>query len=437
MTREVCVNTCITAGYGVAGIEYSTQCFCDNFIRNGGAITKDTDCNMNCGGNTAEKCGDGNRLSLFATGDLVIYQPPAQQTTGLPGSWQYMGCLSDNVNGVRAIPYQSVFQTTNTPSLCVKLCSDYGYNAAGVEYGQECYCGDLADVAAATGSIIVADTYCNTPCPGDPTLLCGSGNRLSYFNWVGTPLQTFKFPTGNNAGAYANFVTSPVVPLITTQGRNGKITFVEKSGTSTTPGSTGAYELDPLTKTFRTMNVKTDVFCSAGLTLPDKVGRQINIGGWSGDSTFGIRLYWPDGSPGATSVNDWQENFQELALQKGRWYPSAMIMPNGSILVVGGEDGSNGAAVPSIELLPRVGAPVTMDWLQTTDPYNLYPFLAVMPSGGILVAYYNQARILDPVSFNTIKTLPQIPGAVNNAAGGRTYPLVSEAIILVLIIEPI
>jgi hypothetical protein len=65
------------------------------------------------------------------------------------------------------------------------------------------------------------------------------------------------------------------------------------------------------------MHIKTDVFCSASLILPDKGGRQINIGGWSDDSTFGIRLYTPDGSPGQPSVNDWEENVNELKLQVG------------------------------------------------------------------------------------------------------------------------
>jgi hypothetical protein len=63
------------------------------------------------------------------------------------------------------------------------------------------------------------------------------------------------------------------------------------------------------------MHLKTDVFCSASVILPDKAGRQINIGGWSLDSTFGVRLYTPDGSPGKLSVNDWEENVQELKLQ--------------------------------------------------------------------------------------------------------------------------
>lgn len=63
----------------------------------------------------------------------------------------------------------------------------------------------------------------------------------------------------------------------------GKVTFVEKFGTGE-PNSTGAYELDlsvtnNFTLAWRPMHVKTDVFCSAGLILPDVVGRQIDVGG--------------------------------------------------------------------------------------------------------------------------------------------------------------
>ena len=100
------------------------------------------------------------------------------------------------------------------------------------------------------------------------------------------------------------------------------------------------------------MHVKTDVFCAAGITLPDKAGRILNVGGWANDATYGVRLYWPDGTPGSWGVNDWHENVLEVSLQKGRWYPSGMVMTNGSILIVGGEEGSNGAPVPSLEVLP-------------------------------------------------------------------------------------
>ena len=103
-----------------------------------------------------------------------------------------------------------------------------------------------------------------------------------------------------------------VIPLIATVGVNNKVQFLEKFGTSDPPNSTGAYELDlSLTDDFfhawRELHVQSDVFCSGSLVLPDKAGRQLNVGGWSLDSTFGIRLYTPDGSPGVNGTNDWEE----------------------------------------------------------------------------------------------------------------------------------
>ncbi|TKA55854.1 WSC domain-containing protein, partial [Friedmanniomyces simplex] len=120
-----------------------------------------------------------------------------------------------------------------------------------------------------------------------------------------------------------------------------------------------------------------------------------------------------------------------VLLLNGRWYPTAMTMANGSILVMGGEKGSNGAAVPTLEVLPSPSGEVLYcDYLARTDPYNLYPYLAVLPSGGIFVAYYNEARILDPVSLQTTQVLPKIPGAVNYFDGGRTYPMEGTSMVL-------
>lgn len=284
------------------------------------------------------------------------------------------------------------------------------------------------------GATLVSESECQSQCTGDPRYICGGGRRHSYYTWTGAPLTQFNYPTGNAAGAYQFLIGGVVIPLVTQAARNGKVTFLEKSGTGP-PNTTGAYELDlaqlnNFTGAWRPMHLKTDMFCSASLTLPDKVGRQINIGGWALDSTFGIRLYWPDGSPGVWGKNDWQENVNVVRLQNGRWYPTSMILPNGSILVVGGEEGSNGAAVPTLELLPRVGGTIFCDWLNRTDPNNLYPFLVVLPSGGVFVSYYNEAIILDERTFAVTKQLPNLPGAVNNFLAGRTYPMEGSAVIL-------
>lgn len=160
-------------------------------------------------------------------------------------------------------------------------------------------------------------------CSGNATHICGGQNRISYYEWTGKNLYNWNITTGNAAGFYEFLLSSPIVPLISTPAINGKVTFLEKFGSSPNPNSTGAYELDlsqvnNYAKAWRPMHVTSDVFCSAGLTLPDKAGRQINIGGWADDDTYGIRLYWPDGSPGTPGVHDWEENKAEVHLQNGR-----------------------------------------------------------------------------------------------------------------------
>jgi hypothetical protein len=174
-------------------------------------------------------------------------------------------------------------------------------------------------------------------------------------------------------------IGSPILPLVATVGINNKVTFLEKTDSSHFQNSSHAYELD-LTLTsdndhaWRQMHVKSDIFCSAALVLPDKAGRLLNIGGWSLASTQGIRMYTPDGVEGTNGTNDWEENWPALHLQRPRWYPTAIVLTNGSVLVVGGEIGSNLAPEPTLEILPApAGGPtyLTMDWLLRTDPNNL------------------------------------------------------------------
>lgn len=215
---------------------------------------------------------------------------------------------------------------------------------------------------------VAPESECSTPCPGDPEAICGQGNRLTWYKYTAEdPLYVFNYPQGDAAGRYEFLVGGPVIPLISQPLINGKVSFLEKHGTG--PNGTGAYELDPsigndIFHAFREMNgLKTDVFCAASLTMPDRAGRVINIGGWSADSLFGVRLYWPDGTAGVNGTNDWQENYNEISLQIGRWYPTSMVMANGSMLVVGGENGSNGPPVPNMEiLLARAGSSTHNIW---------------------------------------------------------------------------
>ncbi|KAL7277999.1 hypothetical protein ACG7TL_007952 [Trametes sanguinea] len=433
VTVESCIISCQSQNFSLAGLEFGVQCFCGNTLIDGAVPGEEDTCNMACGGNSTEACGGPNRLSVYtSTGNVTALPVPTPQNTSLPGQWEYKGCLQEP-DGSRVFPYQLIYTNNNTIEACLNQCAAFGYPAAGAEFGDECWCGDITDVQ--NNSPGFADpTLCNIPCSGDPIHLCGGEARLQLYEWNGV-MNDWHTPA--NTGRYEFFVPGVIVPLMVTLGINNKVTFVEKFGTSEFKNSTGAYELDlslvnDFEKTWRTMHVKTDVFCSAGIVLPDKAARQLVIGGWSLSSTFGVRLYTPDGSPGVNGTNDWEENVDELSLQRGRWYPSALVMSNGSVLVVGGEVGSNGSPEPTLEILPTPeGGPtyLFMDWLNRTDPNNLYPFLHMLPSGNIFVGYYNEARILNPVTFDTIKTLPNMPGSVTSFLAGRTYPLEGTAVL--------
>ncbi|KAI9457229.1 copper radical oxidase [Lactarius psammicola] len=407
LTIESCVSACAAQSFTLAGAEFGVQCFCGNNLIQGAVPSPDADCNMGCGGNTTEACGGPNRLSVYtSTGNVTALPVPTPKTADLPGNWEYSRCIAEPPGG-RVFLNELILTTNNSAATCLAQCSKFGYPAGGLEYGEECWCGDVADVTNNAGT--APESECNIACSGDPIHLCGGPSRLNLYLWNG-PLTTWNTPT--NIGRYEYFMPGLIPPLLATVGINGKVSFLEKGGTSEFPNSTGAYELDlslvpDFNHAWREMHVKSDVFCSGAIVLPDKAARILNVGGWSLGSTYGVRLYAPDGSPGVNGTNDWEEDPDNLQLQSGRWYPTALVLSNGSVLVMG----------------------VFLDWLDRTDPNNLYPFLHILPSG-LIFGYYNEARLIDPVTFATVKVLPNIPGSVTSFLAGRTYPLEGASVLL-------
>ncbi len=138
-TVENCIDICSGLGYSIAAIEYSYQCFCSNYVINGGILaSSESDCAMGCAGNATEACGGPNRMSVYSNSTNVTALPvPKVQETNLPGQWQYKGCLAEP-GAVRIFPYQLILAENNTATNCLSQCSTYGYPAGGMEYGDEC-----------------------------------------------------------------------------------------------------------------------------------------------------------------------------------------------------------------------------------------------------------------------------------------------------------
>ena len=87
----------------------------------------------------------------------------------------------------------------------------------------------------------------------------------------------------------------------------------------------------------------------------------------------------------------------EFTIQSQRWYPTSLVLSNGSVLVMGGSKGANGTINPTLEILPQISGgdtQVYLDYIQRTAPNNLYPFLHVLPSGRIFVGVFKEPTSL-------------------------------------------
>ncbi|KAF1923736.1 WSC-domain-containing protein [Didymella exigua CBS 183.55] len=112
----------------------------------------------------------------------------------LPAGWSYHGCYTDY--GRRKLAGSLFVDTGNmTQASCVAFCDQNNYPYAGIEYGQECYCG----LAIGAGSARSNETECDFPCPGNVSEACGSNNRLSvFYNSLADATQTNTGPNGTS-----------------------------------------------------------------------------------------------------------------------------------------------------------------------------------------------------------------------------------------------
>ncbi|KAF4623684.1 hypothetical protein D9613_002308 [Agrocybe pediades] len=203
MTIESCLAFCTSpVAYTFAGVEFSRECFCDNIIESTGAEIDSSTCNMPCTGDADEICGGTGAINVFRNADIALPPPPAPPgtTKQTAGTFQFQGCYQDGVNGApRSLPNQVNIQSVTAES-CTTACKNAGFTVAGLEFGQECWCGSYMTLATRA-----PDSECNFSCAGDSTELCGAGNRLSVYVDTAVP------PLNPNA-CLANSAISPSSP---------------------------------------------------------------------------------------------------------------------------------------------------------------------------------------------------------------------------------
>lgn len=144
MTVEMCQASC--AAYAYFGVEYGRECYCGNSLAASSIAAPKTDCNVPCMGNTAQKCGGGNRLDVYVKNGTAIPTKPTGTSSvastststplasGLPAGWVSDGCYREGIGG-RALQNQQPDSQVNSVQVCINTCKNLGYKVAGMEYG--------------------------------------------------------------------------------------------------------------------------------------------------------------------------------------------------------------------------------------------------------------------------------------------------------------
>lgn len=175
MTIDKCVGLC--PNYTFLGLEYGTQCWCSNSIQNGAFPVDNGQCDTVCAGNAQQICGSDDTLSIF----LPPPPPPPRPANNI--TYSAAGCYAEPGDGSRTLNKSRTAAPDMTPESCFNICGTSNYLYAGLEYGDECWCGDGVSSAAT----LVDPSRCNVNCTGDATRTCGGREVLYLYNGTYAP----------------------------------------------------------------------------------------------------------------------------------------------------------------------------------------------------------------------------------------------------------
>ncbi|XP_043703160.1 aldehyde oxidase GLOX-like [Telopea speciosissima] len=169
-------------------------------------------------------------------------------------------------------------------------------------------------------------------------------------------------------------------------------------------------EYDVSNNSIRALTILTDTWCSSGAVTPN--GTLIQTGGFN-DGDRVVRTFQP------CSTCDWQEITNGL-IQR-RWYATNQILPDGRVIVIGGQENN-------YEFYPKSTSTDTvfnLTFLEQSS--NLYPFVHLNVDGNLFILGYNVAILFNYTSNTVVKTFPAIPDYQS-----RTYPFTGSSVLLPL-----
>jgi len=185
-TVETCLDTCAAGGFALGGVEYGSECYCGNAILYNYGLSPE--CNYACSGNSEEICGGSGTINIYQNGNQPYTVGPASALPSYDG-WHgysddvYEGlCYTDNLwtisSSLRLLrfhPNVAIPLEEMSVQVCVDGCRTSGYTAAGLEYGQECWCDSFHKFPIGDNR---PNSECSMPCTDNATEFCGGADRV-------------------------------------------------------------------------------------------------------------------------------------------------------------------------------------------------------------------------------------------------------------------
>ena len=97
----------------------------------------------------------------------------------------FIGCHKDSFEARLLTGSISKSQEKNSKKHCIEKCKNEGYSLAGMQYGNECFCGEksIKDL----NNFKIEEEKCNKKCPGAPSEACGGYLTMNIYHTGSVP----------------------------------------------------------------------------------------------------------------------------------------------------------------------------------------------------------------------------------------------------------
>lgn len=257
------------------------------------------------GGIGSVTCAGGVQPACLAT-----YKTLGLSASSGTDKFSHLGCYTESSNG-RALRGQ---ETRDTTGMTVDKCSDFcvGFRYFGVEYGEECYCGNTLGA----GSALTTPEKCDMECKGNKFQTCGAGRLLNMYQ--------------ANAAGGSSSAASPPSTI-------SSISSTSSISTTTPPAASPTLSGRPTKSSLSTQAAIVTSISSSASAAPSTIGALANFraqGCWTeapGRALVGSSFNSDSMSPQACATYCSSKNLPLFGIEYGRECWCGTYLRQGSI----------------------------------------------------------------------------------------------------------